>query len=73
MRVWSIKGWFYAVGTQGPSEHTLTVAASSLDSAIDVAVEEWNNQRHGVSSVGRKHVYGVSQILTLDGVEEKGE
>lgn len=69
MRVWNIKGWFYKPEAENPSEHTLTVGAYWLDSAIDLAVETWNQSRKNISQVERKHIYGVTQILSMDSVE----
>lgn len=73
MRVWNVKGWFYNPDADIPSEHNLTVGAHSLDSAIDLAVEVWNEGRGTISKVERKQVYGVSQVLTMDIVESNKE
>lgn len=70
MRVWSVKGWFINPEEAKYSEHTLTVGAYELDSAIDLAVETWNQSREGISQVERKNVYGISQVLTMDSVEK---
>jgi hypothetical protein len=73
MRVWSVKGWFHDANAEKPTEHNLTVGAYWLDSAIDLAVEVWNKLREGISQVERKNIYGVTQILTMDGVESETE
>jgi hypothetical protein len=70
MRAWSIKGWFYDANAERPSAHELTVGAYNIDSAIDLAVEMWNKSRVGIKQVERKEVYGVSNILVMDVVEE---
>lgn len=58
MRVWNVKGWFFDAEAKSPSEHNLAVGAYTLDTAIDLAVENWNRFRK-IPKVSRKDVYGV--------------
>jgi hypothetical protein len=67
MRAWKIYGWFKDYDAEKFSEHTLIVAASSLDAAIDRAVDHWGVPAE--TKIDRSNVYSAMQVLTLDCVE----